>query len=172
MSQEESVASIAEQLGEKDAIPLKQIGQIIEALGLERTMQLLAETLAIEAGGGLTTADGSRRRSPGGVFFNLVRKELSREWKQRIFYWQPESTPKKAEPVEAPAPVKTKRPRIIEVSRDLGMPKGGRKGSYPPKAPSKESARERVKQALAGLPATEQRALLLELIADVRPSDD
>lgn len=174
MSQEDAVAKIAEALGEKDAIPLKQIGQVIEALGEERTMQLLAETLSIEAGGGLTVADGTRRRSPGGVFFNLARKELSREWKQRIFYWQPDAAPKKrSAPEAAPAPVKTKRPRIIEVSRDLGPQKSGRKGSYPPKAPvTREGARERIRQALAGLPAAEQRELLLELIADVRPSSD
>jgi phosphorylated adapter RNA export protein len=171
MSQRDAVANIAEQLGEKDVIPLKQIGQIIEALGEERTMQLLADTLAIEASGGMTVADGSRRRSPGGVFFNLVRKELSREWKQRIFYWQPEGTAKKPAATE-PATVKTKRPRIIEVSRDLGMPKTARKGAYPSKPVSKEGARDKIRQALAGLPAGEQRELLLELIADIRPSGD
>jgi hypothetical protein len=134
-------------------------------------MQLLTDTLAIEASGGMTVADGTRRRSPGGVFFNLVRKELSREWKQRIFYVQPDNAAKKQD-AAPPAPVKTKRPRIIEVSKDLSMPKGGRKGSYPPKAPTKEGAREKIRHALTGLPATEQRELLLELIADIRPSSD
>ena len=38
----------------------------------------LADTvLAVEASGGLRTADGSRRRTPGGVFFALLRDVLS-----------------------------------------------------------------------------------------------
>jgi hypothetical protein len=187
MSQEDAVAAIAEKLGEKDAIPLKQIGQVIEALGEARTMQLLSETMEIEAGGGMTVADGTRRRSKGGVFFHLVRKELSREWKQRIFYWQPEGAAKTEAPKEeAPVAPKARRPRIIEVATDL-QPKPKRR-SYPPPAKAagsardaasgrdmvlgRDAARERIRQALQGLPAGEQRELLLELIADIRPSAD
>jgi hypothetical protein len=176
MSREAAAAAIAEKLGETDATPLKQIDQIIEALGEARALELLEQTMQIEAQGGMTVANGSRRRSPGGVFFHLVRKDLSREWKQRIFYWQPDAPGKAAKqdapPPEASAP-KVRRPRIIEVSKDLA-PKGKRRASSPPKAEAitKESARERIKQVLAGLPAGEQRELLLELIADLRPASE
>lgn len=189
MSAEDAVEKIAKTLGESEEIPLKQIGQILESIGEERTMQLIAETLEIESKGGLMVPDGSRRRSPGGVFFNLVRQVLPREEKQRIFYSQAQGqAPKresKAKELEAEGgasdrssaekgvATKARRPRIIEVAKDLG-PKRRKTASYPPKAPppaTKEGARERIKQALSGLPPLEQRDLLLELIADVRPND-
>lgn len=40
---------------------------------------LLDQTLAVERSGGMTTADGSRRRTPGGVFFALLRDCISKE---------------------------------------------------------------------------------------------
>lgn len=169
MNRAAAAAAIAEKLGENDAIPLKQIDQIVEALGEDRALELLEQTMAIEESGGMLVADGSRRRSPGGVFFHLVRKELPREWKQRIFYWQPEGAEKPKE--EEPAP-KVRRPRIIEVAKDLA-PKPKRRSSHPPRPSlgSKEAVRDRVRQLLFELPAGERRELLLELIADLRPDD-
>ena len=54
-------------------------------LGEERARQLGEETLAIEANGGMLIADGSRRRTPGGVFFELVKRQASRKAFYRIF---------------------------------------------------------------------------------------
>jgi hypothetical protein len=169
MNREAAAAAIAEKLGENDATPLKQITQVVEALGEERALELLEQTMAIENSGGMQVADGSRRRSAGGVFFHLVRKELPREWKQRIFYWQADSPEKPKAKEEEPAP-KVRRPRIIEVAKDLA-PKPKRRSSHPPKPPgsSKEMVRDRIRQMLFELPAGERRELLLELIADLRP---
>jgi hypothetical protein len=70
--QHEVQAIIAERLGETEQGPRDQIWRIIRALGRTQTVALLEETLRIEAAGGMLLADGSRRRTPGGVFFHLA----------------------------------------------------------------------------------------------------
>ncbi len=79
------VVAIAGQLGETAAGPRHQIARIVDELGEERARALLAEALAIEGRGGLLLPDGSRRRTPGGVFFHLVRTQASPEEVGRIF---------------------------------------------------------------------------------------
>ena len=48
----------------------------VAELGAEAARALVPEVFNIEARGGMTTKDGSRRRSPGGVFFVLVSARL------------------------------------------------------------------------------------------------
>jgi len=78
---------IAAQLGETERGPLGQVGRVVGRLGADRARTFLARTQEIEAAGGLTLPDGSRRRTPGGVFFYLVRADdtLSREDRVSIF---------------------------------------------------------------------------------------
>jgi len=78
---------IATQLGETDRGPLGQVGRVVGRLGADRARTFLARTQEIEAAGGLMLPDGSRRRTPGGVFFHLVRADdtLSREDRVSIF---------------------------------------------------------------------------------------
>ena len=52
--------------------------------GAAQARDLLDTALAVEAGGGLRTADGSRRRSPGGVFFALLRDVLPADAFKRV----------------------------------------------------------------------------------------
>src|SRR5262249_20970072 len=59
--------------------------QVLRTLGMDRTMAILAETLTYEANGGMLTKDGSRRRTPGGVFFQLVKERATRHERQRLF---------------------------------------------------------------------------------------
>ena len=74
---------IADQLGETDAEPRAQIERVVEVCGAETAQTVLDETLATEAAGGLTVPDGSRRRTPGGVFFHLLRQRIDRDdWKR------------------------------------------------------------------------------------------
>ena len=58
-------------LGEREEARLRRTTL---ALGLVRANELLAATLDLETDGGLLTANGSRRRTPGGVFFTLVKQ--------------------------------------------------------------------------------------------------
>ena len=60
--------------------------RIVQTLGPERTLALLAQAEAVEARGGLTLPDG-RRRTPGGVFFRLAREQATPDERARIWPW-------------------------------------------------------------------------------------
>ena len=70
-------AAIAAQLGETLGGPIGQIRRVVQTLGAERARALLAEALAVEERGGMVLPDGSRRRTPGGVVFHLVRQQTT-----------------------------------------------------------------------------------------------
>ena len=78
-------AVIADKLGETEDVPRRQIRRTVQTLGEERARAFLAETLAVEARGGLSLPDGSRRRTPGGVFFHLVRMGIAPDERKAIF---------------------------------------------------------------------------------------
>ncbi|MDQ5853297.1 MAG: phosphorylated adapter RNA export RNA-binding domain-containing protein, partial [Chloroflexota bacterium] len=78
-------ATIAQELGETQPVPLAQIRRIVQRLGPEAALAVLEETKQIEAQGGLLLPDGSRRRTPGGVFFFLVRQRVTPEDRAVIF---------------------------------------------------------------------------------------
>ena len=80
---------IAAQLGETERSPLGQVGRVVGRLGTDRARAVLAGTQEIEVTGGLMLPDGSRRRTPGGTFFHLVRADdtLSRE--DRVYMFPP-----------------------------------------------------------------------------------
>jgi len=76
---------IAEALGERARTARQQIARIVRVVGVERAGALCTEVQAVEAGGGLPTSDGRRRRTPGGVFFYLVRTGITDEERVAIF---------------------------------------------------------------------------------------
>jgi hypothetical protein len=80
------VVTIAEQLGETESGPKGQIARIVRRLGPEAALGFLRETQEIEAQGGMPLADGSRRRTPGGVFFHIVKARISFEDRGAIFF--------------------------------------------------------------------------------------
>jgi hypothetical protein len=59
--------------------------QVLRVLGTERTTAVLAEALQLEAAGGMLTRDGTRRRTLGGTFFQLVRQQASPKERRRLF---------------------------------------------------------------------------------------
>jgi Phosphorylated adapter RNA export protein, RNA-binding domain len=59
--------------------------QLLRTLGPARTIDLLTEALQVEAAGGMLTKDGSRRRTPGGVFFQLVKERVTAKERRRLF---------------------------------------------------------------------------------------
>ncbi len=89
-------------LGETMPLPLRIITRIVQRLGPARARALLGQALTVEAQGGLTLPDGTRR-TPGGVFFFLVRTsdEVSRADKEYIF-------PRRAAIVAGTAPAAAK----------------------------------------------------------------
>lgn len=69
---------IADELNETLREPITQIERALTYCGVETVQQLLEETRAVEAKGGQMVPDGSRRRTIGGVFFNLLREKVGR----------------------------------------------------------------------------------------------
>ena len=76
---------IAEQIGESDDVPVQQIRKVIEAKGLEFVQDIVRQTDDIEEQGGMTTQDGKRQRTKGGVFFYLVKGALDPDLRIKIF---------------------------------------------------------------------------------------
>ena len=81
MEEHLTVEKLAEVLQESNLLLLKQI---LKLLGPDRTHTILTETLHCEANGGMLTKDGTRRRTPGGVFFQLVRQQASPQERRRL----------------------------------------------------------------------------------------
>ena len=67
---------IAQRLGETQSVAISQIWRIVRQLGPEVALAWLEKAEAIEAQGGLMTPDG-KRRTPGGVFFRIVKDGIS-----------------------------------------------------------------------------------------------
>lgn len=77
---------IAAELEETDKKPRRQIKQVIERGGLEFAARLLDETKRIEEEGGMTVDNGDRRRTLGGIFFYLARRDLPEDDRDAIFH--------------------------------------------------------------------------------------
>src|SRR2546428_10317250 len=77
-----TVEKLAEVLQEPNR-PL--LTQVLRTLGTDRTTAILTETLTCEANGGMVTKDGTRRRTPGGVFFQLVKQQATQQERRRLF---------------------------------------------------------------------------------------
>src|SRR5689334_25146712 len=77
-----TVDTVAEALQEPKRALLTQV---LRTLGMDRTAAILTETLQCEANGGMLTKDGTRRRTPGGVFFQLVRERATAPERRRLF---------------------------------------------------------------------------------------
>ena len=56
-----------------------KVQAIVEILGETAVLKILGETIALEQNGGETTNDKSKRRSKGGVFFRLIKDNISKE---------------------------------------------------------------------------------------------
>ena len=82
---------IAAALGETEHGPLGQVGRVVGQLGADRARAFLTRTGEIEAAGGLLLPDGSRRRTPGGVFFHLVRAHDTLTREDRVSIFPPQS---------------------------------------------------------------------------------
>jgi len=77
---------IAAQFNETEVEPKRLIGRALRNLGEERVRAFVVQTLEVEATGGLMLPDGSRRRTPGGVFFHLMRSGIDKKASRKIFW--------------------------------------------------------------------------------------
>ncbi len=81
---------IAARLGETEPEPQRLIARALRLLGAEQVQAIVARALEVEAAGGMLLPDGSRRRTPGGVFFYLLRTTVGQKEWYRIF--RPQTT--------------------------------------------------------------------------------
>jgi hypothetical protein len=105
----ETATAIAAQLGETHAGARATIWRTVRTLGPERAQAFVAQALEVEANGGMLIPDGSRKRTLGGIFFYLVRTQISDDEAMRInraWRWQQwkHRQPKKSKAPAAPAP--------------------------------------------------------------------
>ncbi len=120
-----TVAQIAATLNETTDPARRQIAQVVALCGVEQALAWLTEAQQAEASGGLMTCDGSRRRTPGGTFFYIVRGHLLKTGRRalahQIFHFQAAKRPRKAAPA-TPAPALpivswSKRGEVIAIAR-------------------------------------------------------
>lgn len=92
------VQRIAKALEESEPDPVATIQRLVEVCGEELADELLYETLQIEKRGGLMVPDKNRRRTKGGVFFQLARDRLSSRKIKKIFPYHGPYTPRQKAP--------------------------------------------------------------------------
>jgi phosphorylated adapter RNA export protein len=73
MDRAEAVKTIAAKLGEVEREPLKKLKAVVKILGPDKALALCEKALEVEQQGGMMTRNGTRRRTPGGVFFYCNR---------------------------------------------------------------------------------------------------
>lgn len=78
----QTVDDLATYLGETAPKPKATIERSVAYLGIEGATALRQEVEAIEAAGGMLTADESRRRTPGGIYLLLLKQRLTAEGKK------------------------------------------------------------------------------------------
>jgi PHAX RNA-binding domain len=86
MSETEAVYLTAEEIARLlDEPNVFLIKKSIRVIGGTRVEAILEQALHIETTGGMLTDDQSRRRTPGGTFFALMRQAVSRGERYRLF---------------------------------------------------------------------------------------
>lgn len=71
------------------------VNAVVTTLGLERAQAFLEETKRVEAAGGMITKNEQRRRTPGGVFFQLIKDQVTKEERKAIFALEQKKKKKK-----------------------------------------------------------------------------
>jgi hypothetical protein len=79
---DERIRAIARALHEPKIGLLQKLA---DHVGIDKVEELYQRTLEIEAAGGMTTANGKRRRTAGGVLFQLTRELMSSRERRQIF---------------------------------------------------------------------------------------
>ncbi len=101
-------------LGETEEKPIMQLARAVDVLTAEKAETYANEALEVAAGDGILTRDGSRKRTPGGTFFALVRQREAKDHK----VWRkikPVMKPKSEQPVT----LADQMPDLIEMTGRL-----------------------------------------------------
>lgn len=114
---------LAVTLGETEEKPILQLARAVDYLGAEKAQAYTEEAVTLAAGEGIPTKDGSRKRTPGGTFFALVRQRLERKKD-----WRKIKPVLKQKLLNRPAALAEEMPSLIEMTQHLKAgPLGGSK---------------------------------------------
>src|SRR5690606_10865036 len=61
------------------------VQRVIDVIGQPRASELFERTLHVESEGGMNTIAEDRKRTPGGVFFQLVKETSTADERKAIF---------------------------------------------------------------------------------------
>ncbi|XP_061278910.1 phosphorylated adapter RNA export protein [Bos javanicus] len=89
ITEDDSQERVADEISFRLQEPKKDlIARVVRIIGNKKAIELLMETAEVEQNGGLFIMNGSRRRTPGGVFLNLLKNtpSISEEQIKDIFY--------------------------------------------------------------------------------------
>lgn len=101
------------------------ISAAVERLGIDVVNNLLLEVKAIEANGGQMILNGNRRRTPGGVLWNIVRSRYAQDYKAIMSAGKIHEKQRKQHKKEKQ---KRKREKIVMVIDEEPATKCGREG--------------------------------------------
>lgn len=109
---------IAQELSETARPVLSKIWYIIHLKGIDFAEELLRETHAVEAAGGMFLEREQRRRTPGGVFFQLVKERVTSC--ERYLIWPKQQWKKPAKHAPRPQEPRTEqiRPKLEPLAAD------------------------------------------------------
>jgi hypothetical protein len=105
------IVAIAAGLNEPNIELLNRVASVI---GIAEMQTLFQRTQEIEAAGGMLTVRGNRRRTPGGVYFFLVKEIMTPEQEEAVFGDQnvnPAQPRRKPQPKVRPEPPKAEQVR-------------------------------------------------------------
>lgn len=120
---EKAVRAIGARLKERE---LFQLRKMVEIGGLPFVNAIVEEALELDKSGGLYVLDGTRRRTPGGIFFFLARGRISPAMRTE-FYRLRRTQRKKRTPLKAAEGEPTAEPKPKKDGAKAGD-KGKRKG--------------------------------------------
>ncbi|ELW72824.1 Phosphorylated adapter RNA export protein [Tupaia chinensis] len=88
-TEQDSQEKVADEISSRLQEPKKDLtDRVVRIIGNKKAIELLMETAKVEQNGSLFIMNGSRRRTPGGVFLNLLKNtpSISEEQIKGIFY--------------------------------------------------------------------------------------
>lgn len=88
ITEEDPEDTVVDEIAYRLQEPKKDLIQrVVRVLGAKKAIELLGETATLEGCGGVFTLDGSRRRTPGGVYLNLLKNtpSISKAQVRKIF---------------------------------------------------------------------------------------
>ncbi|KAM8961766.1 phosphorylated adapter RNA export protein [Pelodytes ibericus] len=89
ITEADSDDKVSDEIAHRLREPKKDLIQrVVKTVGAKKAIELLMETAEVEQNGGLFIMNGSRRRTPGGVYLNLLKStpSISSDQVKEIFY--------------------------------------------------------------------------------------